>query len=273
MLPPIPNGSTTPSELPTDLTLLLPPALVTEVWELLNSQEEFMSRAKQFGAAVLALKTRYDTLTSVWDDLRLVKASEQLTQLRNEARAIQQDLKLRDESVMNDLGLQCENELRRIDESVQEEEEKLSRREKAWMDEYGVKRTSFLRSLRSLKKGLSELRETWSELKKNGELSIIKQRTSYEQQKSSWEKTGSPGASSSGDLPLSEQSLTELRESLTLRKQELQRRRESLPSLRIRWEETVAISQQESEVLTKKRTYLRDLKNQQRAAEMGNNTP
>lgn len=226
-----------------------------------------MSRAKQSGAAVLALKTRYDTLTSVWDDLRLSRLNEQLVQLRSEAKAIRQDLKRSDASVMSDLGLHFESELQRIDESVQEEEKKLSEREKTWTNEFSVKRASFLRSLHTLRKGLIEQRETLSELRKNGELTITERRTSYEQQKSSWEKTESPGPSSNAYLPLSEQSLTALRESLTQRRLELQRRRESLPSLRQQWEETVTISQQESGEWKKKRDYLKSLKARQQTSD------
>lgn len=257
MSPLIPNGSTTASELPTDLTLLLPPALVAEVLELLNSQEEFMSKAKQSGAAVRALTTRYDTLLSVWDDLKLSKPNEQLMQLRNEARAIRLDLKRSDESVTSDLALRYENEWMRIDEDVQEQSEELNRRKKTWTEAFSIKRTSFLRSLRMRKKELTELRETLSLLKSNGELTITKQRTSYEQQKSNLEESGTHGRSNSDDLQQSEQSLTNLRESLTKRKEELQKRKRALPLRKEQLDETVALSQMESAELTRKRASLK----------------
>ena len=257
MSPLIPNGSTTASELPTDLTLLLPLALVEEVLELLNSQEEFMSRAKQSGAAVRALTTRYDTLQGVWDDLKLSKPNEQLAQLRTRARAIRLDLKRSDESVTSDLERRYEKEWRRIDEDAQEKSEELSRREKIWSEEFSVKRTSFLRSLRMRKKELTELKETLSELRKNGELLITKQRTSYEQQKSSWEGSGTHEHTSSDEMQQNEQSLTNLRESLTNRKKELLSRNAALPLLKQQWEETVTLSQQESAELTKKSASLK----------------
>lgn len=249
---PIPNGSTTANELPTDLTLLLPPALVEEVLELLNSQEEFMNKAKQSGAAVRALTTCYDTLLSVWDDLKLSKPNEQLAQLRNEARAIRLDLKRDDENVTSDLALRYEKEWMRIDEDVQEKCEELNRREKTWTEVFTIKRTSFLRSLRMRRKELTELQETLSALKSNGELTITKQRTSYEQQKSNWEGNGTRGHSSNDDLQQNEQSLTNLRESLTNRKEDLQKRKEALPLRKQQLDETVALSQMESAELTKK---------------------
>lgn len=256
---PIPNGSTTANELPTDLTLLLPPALVAEVLELLNSQEEFMSKAKHSGAAVRALTTRYDTLLSVWDDLKLSKPNEQLAQLRNEARAIQLDLKREDENVTSDLELRYEKEWKRIDEDVQEQSEELNRREKTWTEAFSIKRASFLRSLRMRRKELTELRETLSALKSNGELTITKQRTSYEQQKSNWEGTGTLGHSNNDDLQQNEQRLSNLRENLTKRKEELLNRSEALPLLKKQLEETVTLSQLESAELTKKRAYLKSL--------------
>lgn len=246
-----------PNELPTDLTPLLPPELVAEVLELLTSQEDFMSKAKESSVGVRGLKMRYDTLQHVWEELQLVRPNEQLAQLRRVARALLQDLKRSDESVTSDLVIQYEHDWKQTEERVRKANEQLSKQEWTWNDEFSVKRRSFVRSLRTRWNELSELREQLNALKSTGELSSEKPPPSYAQPMNNGNGSVSFERGSINGWLESEQSLTAWRESLTRRKQELQNRKEALPLRRQQWLETVELSQQEAAERTRKCAYLK----------------
>ncbi len=243
------------SELPTDLTPLLPPHLVEEVLELLNSQEEFMRRAKQSGAAVRALQTQYDSLEAVWDDLTLETLMERLETKKEASEKMRTDLNRSFESVIERRMKRQQQELDESEEDLQNASGRLKRREESWKTEFKTKRNGLLKSLHTLRDGLNELRN-------NGELTIIKQRTSYEKQNTNWEGTVTLGSRSNDDLLELEKTLTELQENLTRRKEDLQRRNQALPLLKQQSEETLIISQEKAAALNVKSKTLKTLKAQ-----------
>lgn len=243
------------SELPTDLTPLLPPRLVEEVLELLSSEEEFMRRAKQSGAAVRALKTRYDSLKAVWDDLTLEAPMERLETQKEALEKMQSDLSRSFESVIERRMKRQQQELDEAEETLQNARGRLKRRKESWKTEFKAKRNGLLQSLHTLRDGLNELRN-------NGESTIIKQRTSYEQQNTNWEGTVTLGSRSNDDLLELEKTLTELQESLTRRKADLQSRSQALPLRKQQSEETLIISQEKAAALNVKSKTLKTLKAQ-----------